>query len=138
MSRAVWTDTADYMILRCAACWMPHIVHRQMMRDGISCRDCGAGPLIPEGYGYLQKEKTHEKESYCDINDFLKEDQSMKKMKPIFVKMDGITNYYCPKCKRIIVSTWNLRQSGTKDNYCRECGQGLDWSGITLEVYWVD
>lgn len=31
MSRAVWTDTADYMILRCAACGMPHIVHRQMM-----------------------------------------------------------------------------------------------------------
>lgn len=49
MSRAVWTDTADYMILRCAACGMPHIVHRQRMRDGISCRDCGAGPLIPEG-----------------------------------------------------------------------------------------
>lgn len=68
----------------------------------------------------------------------LKEDQSMKKMKPIIKKMDGITNYYCPKCKRIIVSTWNLRQSGTKDNYCRECGQGMDWSGITLEVYWVD
>ena len=53
MSRAVWTDTADYMILRCAACGMPHIVHRQMMRDGISCRDCGAGPLIPEGYAIM-------------------------------------------------------------------------------------
>ncbi len=49
MSRAAWTDTADYMILRCAACGMLHIVHRQRMRDGISCRDCGAGPLIPEG-----------------------------------------------------------------------------------------
>ena len=53
MSRAVWTDTADYMILRCAACGMPHIVHRQMMRDGISCRDCGEGPLIPEGYAIM-------------------------------------------------------------------------------------
>ena len=53
MSRAVWTDTADYMILRCAACGMPHIVHRQMMRDGISCRDCGVGPLIPEGYAIM-------------------------------------------------------------------------------------
>lgn len=53
MSRAVWTDTADYMILRCAACGIPHIVHRQMMRDGISCRDCGAGPLIPEGYAIM-------------------------------------------------------------------------------------
>ena len=53
MSRAVWTDTADYMILRCAACGMPHIVHRQMMRAGISCRDCGAGPLIPEGYAIM-------------------------------------------------------------------------------------
>lgn len=53
MSRAVWTDTADYMILRCAACGMPHIVHRQMMRDGISCRDCGGGPLIPEGYAIM-------------------------------------------------------------------------------------
>lgn len=53
MSRAVWTDTADYMILRCAACGMSHIVHRQMMRDGISCRDCGGGPLIPEGYAIM-------------------------------------------------------------------------------------
>lgn len=53
MSRAVWTDTADYMILRCAACGMPHIVHRQMMGDGLSCRDCGAGPLIPEGYAIM-------------------------------------------------------------------------------------
>ena len=53
MTRAVWTDTADYMILRCAACGMPHIVHQQMMRDGISCRDCGAGPLIPEGYAIM-------------------------------------------------------------------------------------
>lgn len=46
-------DTANYIILRCAACGMPHIVHRQMMRDGISCRDCGAGPLIPEGYAIM-------------------------------------------------------------------------------------
>ena len=53
MTRAVWTDTADYMILRCAACGMPHIVHQQMMRDGISCRDCGVGPLIPEGYAIM-------------------------------------------------------------------------------------
>ena len=53
MRRAVWTDTADYMILRCAACGMPHIVHRQMMGDGLSCRDCGAGPLIPEGYAIM-------------------------------------------------------------------------------------
>lgn len=57
MSRAVWTDTADYMILRCAACGMPHIVHRQMMRDGISCRDCGAGPLIPEGYAIMLEKR---------------------------------------------------------------------------------
>lgn len=53
MSRAVWTNTADYMILRCAACGMPHIVHRQMTGDGLSCRDCGAGPLIPEGYAIM-------------------------------------------------------------------------------------
>lgn len=53
MSRAVQTDTADYTILRCAECGMPHIVHRQMMQDGISCRDCGAGPLIPEGYAIM-------------------------------------------------------------------------------------
>ena len=53
MSRAVWTNTADYMILRCAARGMPHIVHRQMTRDGLSCRDCGAGPLIPEGYAIM-------------------------------------------------------------------------------------
>lgn len=57
MSRAVWTDTADYMILRCAACGMPHIVHRQMMRGGISCRDCGAGPLIPEGYAIMLEKR---------------------------------------------------------------------------------
>ncbi len=46
-------DTADYMIFKCAACGMPHIVHRQMIRDGITCRDCGAGPLVPEGYAIM-------------------------------------------------------------------------------------
>lgn len=53
MVRTAWNDTADYMILRCAACGMLHIVHRQRVVDGISCRDCGAGPLVPEGYAIM-------------------------------------------------------------------------------------
>ena len=27
------------------------------MRDGISCRDCGAGPLIPEGYAIMLEKR---------------------------------------------------------------------------------
>lgn len=53
MSREVWTGTADYLIFKCAACGMPHIVHRQMMGNGISCRNCGAGPLVAEGHAIM-------------------------------------------------------------------------------------
>ncbi len=49
--------------------------------------------------------------------------QALKRNEPM--KIDS-PNYYgfgyfkCPKCKDIVVEEY--------DNYCRECGQKLDWS----------
>lgn len=62
----------------------------------------------------------------------------MEREKPIIEKSGKTTRYFCPKCKNHILSTKELRQSGVKVNYCPECGQGIDWSGITLEVYWAN
>lgn len=61
----------------------------------------------------------------------------MKKA-PIIKKNDGMTSYYCPKCRNRILSTKDMRQTGKKDNYCRICGCKINWENITLEVYWAN
>lgn len=50
-------DTAEYMTLRCAACGMLHVIHRKTPADGLSCRDCGGGPLTPIGYAIMLDRK---------------------------------------------------------------------------------
>lgn len=50
-------DTAEYMTLRCAACGMLHVIHRKTQADGLSCRDCGGGPLVPMGYAIMLDRK---------------------------------------------------------------------------------
>lgn len=61
----------------------------------------------------------------------------MEKKKPIVKPgKDGAKHYMCPKCAKCITSTKDLRQAGSKCNYCPDCGQGLDWVGIVLETYW--
>lgn len=62
----------------------------------------------------------------------------MIKKKPLIEKTEGTTRYYCPRCKKQILSTKDMRQSGVKAKYCCECGQRLDWGGIILEVYWAN
>lgn len=46
-------DTAEYMILRCEACGMMHVIHRRQVREGLRCRECGGGPLIHMGYAIM-------------------------------------------------------------------------------------
>ena len=61
----------------------------------------------------------------------------MGKIKPVIKdEKNGAKHYICPKCAYRIVSTKNLRQEGEKSNYCPNCGQKFDWSGIALETYW--
>ncbi len=48
------------------------------------------------------------------------------KIEKLFIKKDEISNYYCSKFKKYILSTKDMSQSGIKTNYCRKCGQGLD------------
>jgi predicted RNA-binding Zn-ribbon protein involved in translation (DUF1610 family) len=78
---------------------------------------------------------------FCALYESIKQKeggQCMIKEKPIIRKVDGTTKYYCPRCNKLILSTKNMRQSGLKEKHCRECGKGLDWDGIILEVYWAN
>ncbi len=60
------------------------------------------------------------------------------KMIPLITKNGKRTDYSCPKCGNHILSTKDMRKSGSKYNYCPDCGQGLDWSNIVLEIYWPE
>lgn len=53
-------DTAEYIILRCKACGMLHVIHRKMTADGFSCRDCGGGPLRPMGHAIMLGQMANE------------------------------------------------------------------------------
>lgn len=43
--------------------------------------------------------------------------------------------YACPNCDKFILGTYNGSAAGYKDNFCRDCGQGLDWADIDIETY---
>lgn len=43
-------NATDYMVLRCEACGMLHVVHRSEADGNNRCHDCGRGPLSPMGY----------------------------------------------------------------------------------------
>lgn len=50
--------------------------------------------------------------------------------------LEGATVYRCPNCDYSILSTYDLRCSGYKDNFCSKCGQALDWTDVKIETYW--
>ena len=43
--------------------------------------------------------------------------------RPIWKEEDELTVSCCPKCGKLVVCL-----DGTTDNFCRECGQALDWT----------
>lgn len=43
--------------------------------------------------------------------------------RPIWKEEDGLTVCCCPKCGKLVVCL-----DGTTANFCRECGQALDWT----------
>lgn len=60
----------------------------------------------------------------------------MESLRPIVENSDGAKHYSCPGCGKHLLSTKNCRQSGSKTNYCSNCGQKIDWSHEIIETYW--
>lgn len=50
-------QTNNYMVFRCEACGQLYIVHSQRMREGLSCRACEGGPLVPKGYAIMMDKR---------------------------------------------------------------------------------
>lgn len=61
-------DTAEYMTLRCAACGMLHVIRRKTPADGLCCRDCGGGPLVPLEYAIMLDRKSADITVKVDID----------------------------------------------------------------------
>ena len=79
-----------------------------------------------EGTNYFLEDKVENDNKYeIDVlNNLIKEHFELIKhtapKKPIYVK--PIDEFRCPCCGRIVLTYFN------KMNYCKNCGQCLDWS----------
>lgn len=61
----------------------------------------------------------------------------MTKQKPNIKKDSDMIHYSCPSCGKKILSTYHMAAIGSKDHYCSNCGQEIEWNGVKIDTYWI-
>lgn len=80
-------EQRKYMILRCEACGQLHILHKQSMREGLSCGVCQKGPMVPQGYAIVMDKRP------ADITLKVEVDTSdLDKVQKLVDEIDGTVN----------------------------------------------